>query len=87
MGISPLQKCTAAIRILAYGSPADSVDDYVRIGECTILECLDRFVKGICEVFGAEYLRRPNNNNIERLLQMGEARGFLGILGSINCMH
>jgi hypothetical protein len=29
MGLSPLQKCTAAIRILAYGSLADSVDDYV----------------------------------------------------------
>ncbi|KAK2441681.1 hypothetical protein QL285_012949 [Trifolium repens] len=27
MGLSPLQKCTAALRILAYGSPADSVDD------------------------------------------------------------
>lgn len=30
-GLPPLQKCTVAIRILAYGSPADSVDDYVRI--------------------------------------------------------
>ncbi|CAK8575481.1 unnamed protein product [Lathyrus sativus] len=29
MGLSPLQKCTTALRILAYGSPADSVDDYV----------------------------------------------------------
>ncbi|XP_057416057.1 uncharacterized protein LOC130710722 [Lotus japonicus] len=31
--LTPLQKCTAAIRMLAYGSPADSVDEYVRIGE------------------------------------------------------
>ena len=29
MGLSPLQKCTSAIRMLAYGSPADSVDEYV----------------------------------------------------------
>ena len=29
MGFSPLQKCTAAIRMLAYGSPADIVDGYV----------------------------------------------------------
>jgi hypothetical protein len=28
-GLSPLQKCTAAIRILAYVSPTDSVDEYV----------------------------------------------------------
>ncbi|KAI5446185.1 hypothetical protein KIW84_014152 [Lathyrus oleraceus] len=29
MGLSPLQKCTTAIRMLAYGSPADLVDEYV----------------------------------------------------------
>ncbi|KAL5184192.1 Glutathione S-transferase T2 [Glycine soja] len=72
-GLSPLQKCTTAIRILAYGSPANSVDEYVRIGICTI--------------FGNEYLRRPNNEDIERLLQMGAERGFPGMLGSIDCMH
>ncbi|KAK2421786.1 hypothetical protein QL285_032376 [Trifolium repens] len=87
MGLSPLQKCTAAIRMLAYGSPADIVDEYVRIGESTTIECLERFVRGVNEVFGAEYLRRPNNNDVDRLLQMGEARGFPGMLGSIDCMH
>uniref|UniRef100_A0A0D3ARM6 DDE Tnp4 domain-containing protein n=1 Tax=Brassica oleracea var. oleracea TaxID=109376 RepID=A0A0D3ARM6_BRAOL len=30
-GLSPLQKCTAAIRVLAYGSAADSVDEYLRL--------------------------------------------------------
>jgi hypothetical protein len=29
VGLSPLQKCIAALRILAYGSLANSVDDYV----------------------------------------------------------
>jgi hypothetical protein len=86
-GLSPLQKCTAALRILAYGSPADSVDDYVRIGESTTLECLDRFVMGVCTIFGDQYMRRPNNEDIARLLQIGEARGFPGMLGSIDCMH
>jgi len=86
-GLSPLQKCTTVIRILAYGSPADSVDEYVRIGETTTVECLERFVLGICTIFGNEYLRRPNNEDIKRLLQMGAARGFPGMLGSIDCMH
>ncbi|CAJ2675676.1 unnamed protein product [Trifolium pratense] len=85
MGLSPLQKCTAALRILAYGSPADSVDDYVRIGESTTLECLDRFVMGVCTIFGAQYMRRPNNEDIARLLQINAARGFPGMLGSIDC--
>ncbi|XP_074342816.1 uncharacterized protein LOC141685291 [Apium graveolens] len=56
-GLSPLQKCTTAMRILAYGISADVVDDCVRIGE-------------------SEYLRKPNSNDVQRLLQMGEAHGF-----------
>lgn len=85
--LSPLQKCTAAIRMLAYGSPADSVDEYVRMGERTTHDCLKNFVVGINEVFGAEYLRKPNVDDTERLLRIGEARGFPGMIGSIDCMH
>ncbi|XP_057419272.1 uncharacterized protein LOC130713523 [Lotus japonicus] len=77
-GLSPLQKCTAAIRMLAYGSPADSVDEYVRIGESTAIECLKNFLEGVCAVFGGTYLRRPNQEDITRLLQWGESRGFPG---------
>ena len=86
-GLSPWQKCTTTIRILAYGSLADSVDEYVQIGETTALECWERFVLGICTIFRNEYLRRPNNEDTERLLQMGVAHRFSGMLGSINCMH
>lgn len=38
--LSPLQKCTVVIRMLAYETSADSVDDYLRIGETTILKCV-----------------------------------------------
>src|ERR1044072_5934749 len=85
--ISPLQKCTAAIRMLAYGGPADYIDEYVRIGESTTTECLERFVTGVTAIFGVEYMRRPNTEDITRLQQIGETRGFPGMLGSIDCMH
>jgi len=52
MSLSPLQKCIAPIRILAYRSPADYVYEYVRIGECTTTQCLQKFVKGVKKVFG-----------------------------------
>ncbi|XP_057433763.1 uncharacterized protein LOC130726470 [Lotus japonicus] len=87
MGLSPLQKQTAAIRMLAYGSSTDSVDEYVCIGESTARKCMARFVKGINEVFGPEYLRKTNNKDIARLMELGKARGFPGMLGSIDCMH
>lgn len=87
IGLSPLQKCTAAMRMLAYGTPADALDEYLKIGKCTSLECLDRFTQGVIEVFGGEYLRRPTSSDVECLLQVNESRGFPGMLGSIDCMH
>ncbi|KAL6844872.1 hypothetical protein ACP4OV_025531 [Aristida adscensionis] len=87
LGLSPLQKCTAAIRMLAYGTPADSLDEYLKVAETTALDCLGNFVEGVIEVFGNKYLRRPTVEDLEHLLQVGESRGFPGMLGSIDCMH
>ncbi|GJT07948.1 putative nuclease HARBI1 isoform X2 [Tanacetum coccineum] len=87
-GLSPIQKCTAAIRQLAYGTPADCNDEYVRIGESTSIECLKKFCQGVIEIFGPVYLRRPNAKDVERILHLhSEHHGFPGMLGNINCMH
>ena len=51
-GLSPIQKCTAAIRQLANGSPADQLDEYIKIGESTAVECLKLFVEGVIAKFG-----------------------------------
>ncbi|XP_074373481.1 uncharacterized protein LOC141713809 [Apium graveolens] len=75
------------MRMLAYDISADAVDDYVRIGESTAVEALKKFVFNIITLFEGEYLRKPNSNDVQRLLQMSEARGFPGMMGSIDCMH
>ena len=85
-GLSPLQKCTAAVRMLAYGVGADAVDDYVRIGTSTTIECLKKFVTNVILIFESEYLRKPNSNDV-RLLKIGEVRVFPGMMDSIDCMH
>ncbi|XP_044964617.1 uncharacterized protein LOC123425009 [Hordeum vulgare subsp. vulgare] len=87
IGLSPLKKCTAAMRMLAYGTPADALDEYLKIGKSTALECMDKFAEGVIAVFGSDYLRRPTREDVEHLLQVNESRGFPGILGSIDCMH
>jgi hypothetical protein len=87
IGLSPLQKCTEAMCMLAYGSPADALDEYLKIGKSIALHCLDMFARGVIEVFGERYLRRPTCEDVERLLQVNESRGFPGMLGSIDCMH
>uniref|UniRef100_A0A0D3C2M6 DDE Tnp4 domain-containing protein n=1 Tax=Brassica oleracea var. oleracea TaxID=109376 RepID=A0A0D3C2M6_BRAOL len=87
ISLSPLQKCTAAIRVLAYGSPADTVDEYLRLGETTTRLCVEIFLEGIIYLFGDEYLRRPTPADLQRLLDVGEQRGFPGMIGNIDCMH
>ncbi|KAL0740750.1 hypothetical protein Bca4012_082263 [Brassica carinata] len=86
-GLSTLQKCTAAIRMLAYGQSADETDEYLRLGESIALLTLDNFTKAIIQLYGEEYLRRPTRDDLQRLLDIGESRGFPGMVGSIDCMH
>ncbi|XP_013632862.1 PREDICTED: uncharacterized protein LOC106338428 [Brassica oleracea var. oleracea] len=86
-GLSGLQKATAAIRMMAYGCAADAVDEYLRLGESTAISCLENFVEGIINLFGDEYLRKPTPQDLQRLLDIGEMRGFPGMIGSIDCMH
>ena len=45
LGLSSLQKMTAALRILAYGVAVDSTDEYVKIGESTAAESLKNLLK------------------------------------------
>ena len=73
--------------MLAYGVSGDLIDEYVQIRETTALESLKKFVTAVIDVFSEEYLRKPNNEDIARLLAHGEHRGFPGMLGSIDCMH
>ncbi|XP_019083796.1 PREDICTED: putative nuclease HARBI1 [Camelina sativa] len=73
--------------MMAYGSAADAQDEYIRLAETTAISCLENFVQGIINFFGDEYLRRPTPADLQRLLDIGEMRGFPGMIGSIDCMH
>ena len=53
-GFSAKQKCTVAIKMLAYGGVADAQDDGIRMGESTILECVKEFVNTVITVFGPQ---------------------------------
>ena len=87
LGLSSMQKITAALRMLTCGVTRDFMDEYIRIGETTAMESLKKFTETLVNVFSSEYLRPPNANDILRLLNVAEQRGFPGMLGSIDCMH
>ena len=57
------------------------------MGESQAIKCVKRFAVGIVQVFGPEYLRAPNAQDIARLLEYNKARRFPVMLGSIDCMH
>ncbi|KAM1520383.1 uncharacterized protein [Malus domestica] len=87
MGLLPEQKFTTAMRMLAYGTSADQVDKIARMGQSTILESLMRFCEAIKSIYTVEYLRKPTNMDLQRLLKKAEMRGFPRMIGSIDCMH
>ncbi|XP_042973135.1 uncharacterized protein LOC122304941 [Carya illinoinensis] len=76
LGLSCMQKITAALRMLAYGVTGDFMDEYIRIGKSTTMESLKKFTETVVTVFSEEYLRSPTANDIARLLAVGEQRGF-----------
>ncbi|XP_062184649.1 uncharacterized protein LOC133888426 [Phragmites australis] len=87
-------KCDLFLKIVAaveekghaYDVPADSLDEFFRLGESTIIESMRRFVRAVVEAFGDEYLRSPSEDTT-RLLAINVRRGFPRMLGSVDCMH
>jgi hypothetical protein len=57
MGLSTIQKCTIALRMLAYGVAMDATDEYYHLTKTTTIEYLKHLVIVICAIFQCEYLR------------------------------
>lgn len=73
--------------MLAYGVSGDLIDEYLRMSETTYLDAMYKFCKAVIAVFGEVYLRQSNVADTACLLSINEARGFPGMIGSIDCMH
>lgn len=87
IGISPRMRIIAALRILAYGKAFDEMDELCEMSENSARESFYSFLDGITDVFGPEYLRHPNEEDLKRILSINAGRGFPGCLGSWDCQH
>ncbi|XP_021822866.1 uncharacterized protein LOC110764250 [Prunus avium] len=87
LGLLPEQKLIAIIRMLTYSSSANQVDEITWMGKSSTLESLVRFCDTVGTLYTRDYLHRPMPRDLQQLLQKAEARGFPGIIGSIDCMH
>lgn len=86
-GIHPKLRIIAALRIISYGMGYDQVDELCEMSACSAKLTFEDFIHHVCEVFGPEYLRHPNEQDLRRILAMNSARGFPGCLGSWDCQH
>jgi hypothetical protein len=87
LGLHPLLKVTAAMRMLAYGGSADALDENLGLSESTALESLRHFCSAVVSCFGETYLSEPTAHDMEQLFEANTKRGFSGMLGSLDCMH
>ncbi|KAM0977363.1 hypothetical protein ACFX13_020484 [Malus domestica] len=72
MSLIPEQKITVALRMLTYGVSTDQVDEIARMGKSNILKSLMRCCGAIESIYTVEYLRRPTNMDLQRLMKKGE---------------
>ncbi|RAW33846.1 hypothetical protein PC110_g9827 [Phytophthora cactorum] len=86
-GIQPLVKVIAALRVLANALPADAIDEIFGMAESTVCETIHHFADALDRQFSGQYLRQPNEEDVQRLVQRNAERGFIGMLFSIDCMH
>ncbi|GJR17449.1 transcription elongation factor SPT6 [Tanacetum coccineum] len=87
-GFSVIMKCTCVIRQLAYGVIPNALDEYLQMANHCTRDCQIFFTMCVIELFMPEYLRKPSFDDIQKLYDTHNTiHAFLGMLGSINCMH
>ncbi|XP_024164181.1 uncharacterized protein LOC112171195 [Rosa chinensis] len=73
----PYQKITCALRMLANACSANCMDESFRMPESIAIENMGQFCHTIVTIYRGLYLREPNSDDLDRLLQRAERRGFL----------
>ena len=75
------------MRQLCYNVPPDSLDENLRISKTVAGDSLIKFATAVVDIFGPEYLRAPNEEDVARIFAVNKASSFLGMWGLIDCMH
>ncbi|XP_026420398.1 uncharacterized protein LOC113316431 [Papaver somniferum] len=72
---------------LTKGVAADSLDDYTGMAASTIYMYVKKFMDALLWIFNDRYMRHATTEDTKRLLAENEARGFPGMLESLDCTH
>lgn len=80
---STRQKLLSCFRILSLGLPVQAVDEFFGLSEATARKSLRHFLNAVIAEFGEEFLREPNQDEVDALLARNAARGFPGSFFSV----
>ncbi|KAK3205827.1 hypothetical protein Dsin_019873 [Dipteronia sinensis] len=67
-GLFGLQKMTVAIRLLSYAYSVDCCNEYLQIGETTVVKSMLHFCDIVIALYESQYMRAPNTDDVVRLL-------------------
>lgn len=84
-GATPDQKICAALRILSSGVSADSLVDYFRLSESTLMLTFKLFCTSIRELYEGTYLRRPTLSDLQNVESQYSKLGFPACIGCVDC--
>jgi hypothetical protein len=87
--IIPIEfKILIGLRILALGDPAHAVQSIVHcIGQSTINKIFHEFCEGVTKNLFDEYVKVPEGDDLEKVIEVYRKLGFPGALGSMDCTH
>ncbi|XP_022031381.1 uncharacterized protein LOC110932346 [Helianthus annuus] len=73
LGFTGIQKCTSALRVLAYGNTTDINDEYLKMTKKTTRDTLEHFCHGIIDLYSARYLRTPTWDDLQKIYEVHSA--------------
>lgn len=62
--------------VFTYGTSTNTHDEYLKISETLTKDVLTKFVEGTISCFHEGYLRSLNQDDLARLIHVGEEHGF-----------
>ena len=87
IGASALQKIVSTFRQLAYGCTADIAEEYTGVQEEQGRKTMLAFCRWLDVFYGPKFLGAWTVEAIRKEMAINAARGFTGMLGSIDCTH
>lgn len=84
LDLSSHVKLMANSRMLVF---TDTLDGILKIRGSTCIETLKQFCCTIQNLYKKDYLGLPTLADLVRLGRKAKARGFPGMLGSLDCIH